>query len=140
MRDALVELRTALLAEPREAIVLVTAALPLEDEDERLGREARRVRRARGAVHDLAFPHDGDLLFAGGRAVVEVQVALDHVHDLVARVLVELAAELAAPRDEGDAVGRLPEDGVGPAGGFDGGHDLPEIDGLQLIHLPFLLR
>src|SRR3989442_15246872 len=65
---ALVQLGAALLAEPREAIVLVSAALPLEDEDERLGREARRVRRARRAVHDLAFPHDGDLLFAAGRA------------------------------------------------------------------------
>ena len=82
----------------------------------------------------------GQVIVAVGGPVVQIHVAPDHVHDLVARVAVELAAELAAPRDEGDAVGRLPEDGIGPAGGFDGGHDLPEIDGLQLIHLPFLLR
>src|SRR5438105_3358469 len=98
------------------------------------------MRGAGRAVHDLAFPDHGDLLVAPGGPVVEIHVALDHVHDLVARVGMELAAELAAPRDEGDAVGGLPEDRVGPAGVSNAAHDLTEIDRLHLVHCPLLRR
>src|SRR5215831_7470063 len=132
--DALVQLRTALVTKPGEAIALAGAALALEHQHEGIGREARRVRRAGRAVDDLAFLNHGDLLIALRRPVVEVHVALDHVHDLVARIAVELAAELAAPRDERDAVGRLPEDGVGPARTADRAHDLTQVDCFHLVH------
>src|SRR5689334_23619224 len=92
------------------------------------------MRRARRAVDDLALADHRDLLVALRCPVVEVHVALDHVHDLVARIAVELAAKLATARDEGDAVGRLPQDRVGAARGADAAHDLPEIDGFHLVH------
>src|SRR5439155_20818783 len=124
VRDALVELRAALLAEPREAIVLAAAPLALEDEHERLGGKARGVRRARGAVDDLAFLDDHNLLHPVRCPIVEVHVALDHVHDLVARVAVELAPELPPARDERDAFPRLPQHGVRAAGALDRRYDL----------------
>src|SRR5215472_15945069 len=131
---ALVQLGTALVAEPGEAIALAGATLALEHEHEGIGREARRMRCAGRAVDDLALLDHGDLLVALRRPVVEVHVALDHIHDLVARIAVELAAELAAPRDERDAVGRLPEDRIGPGRGADRAHDLTQIDRFHLIH------
>src|SRR5262249_48151765 len=73
-------------------------------------------------------------LVAGGGRVVQPHFALDHVHDLVARIAVELAPELATPRDEGDAVGRLPQDRVGPARAANARHDLFQVDRLQLVH------
>src|SRR5215467_6810626 len=132
--DALVQVSPALVAVPREAIALVRPPLALEHQDERLRREARRVRGARGAVDDLALADHRDLLVPLGRPVVEVHVALDHVHDLVARIAVELAAKLATARHERDAVGRLPQHRVGPARGADAAHDVPEIDGFHLVH------
>src|SRR6267142_204185 len=132
--DALVKLGAALLAVPGEAILLLLAPLALEDQHEGIGRESRRMRRPRRAVDDLALADDGHLFLAIARAVVEVHVPLDHEHDLVAGVAVELAAVLAAARHEGDAVGRLPQDGVGPGGVADGGHDLTEVDGSHLVH------
>src|SRR5712691_6257668 len=132
--DALVESSATLLAVPREPVLLLRPPLALEHQDEGIGREPGRVRRPRRAIDDLALADHGHLLLAAGRAVVEVHVALDHVHDLVAGVAVELAAMLAPARHEGDAVGRLPEHGVGPGGVADGGHDLTEVDGSHLIH------
>src|SRR5690606_38361946 len=72
----LVERRAALLAEPLEAVELLAAALALEDEQEGVGREARRVRDAGRAVHDLALLQDEDLLLALRSAVVQVHLAL----------------------------------------------------------------
>src|SRR5262249_56994601 len=76
----------------------------------------------------------GELVVGLRRRVGEVYVALDNVHRLVARIAVELAAELAAPGDERDAVGRLPEDRVGPARSADRADDLSQVDGFHLVH------
>src|SRR5215467_15887514 len=132
--DALVQLGAALGAVPREAIAFVRAPLAFELQDERVRREARRVRRARRTIDDLALADHRDLLVALGRPVVEVHVALDHVHDFVARIAVKLAAKLATTRDEGDAVGRLPQDRVGATRVADAAHDLAQIDGFHLVH------
>src|SRR4029453_18744795 len=131
---ALVELGAALGAVPGEAVAFVGPPLSLEHEGEPVGGEARGMGRASGAVDDLALADLRDLLVALGRPVVQVHIALDHVHDLVARITVELAAELATPRDERDAGGRLPQDGVGPARGADAAHDLTQIDRFHFIH------
>src|SRR5262249_5059286 len=132
--DALVKLRAALGAVPREPVVLVGPTLPLEDEHERLRREPGRVGGAGGAIDDLALADHRHLLVAGGGPVVQLHLALDHVHDLVARIAVELAPELATSRDEGDAVGRLPQDRVGPARAANARHDLSQAARLQLVH------
>src|SRR5262249_59433104 len=104
MLDALVQLSPALGAVPREAIALVRPPLAFEHQDERLRREARRVRGAGGAVDDLALADHRDLLVALGRPVVEGHVALYHVHDFVAPIAVGLAAKLATPPPQPPAV------------------------------------
>src|SRR5207249_1596843 len=47
---------------------------------------------------------------------------------------VELAAGLPAARDEGDAVGGLPQDRGGPARAANAAHDVTEIDRFHLVH------
>src|SRR5437879_13186328 len=108
MLDALVELGAALLAVPGEAILLLLAPLALEDQHGGIGGEPRRMRCPRRAVDDLALADHRHLLVTFGRAAVEVHVALDHEHDLVAAIAVELATVLAAARPDGDAGGRVP--------------------------------
>src|SRR5688572_6637303 len=88
----LVQLRPTAGTIPEEAIALVRTTLALHDEHEGVGREARRVRGAGRAMHDLAFANGEDLLLAIPRPVVQGHVALDHVHDLVTGVDMELAA------------------------------------------------
>src|SRR5262245_32633200 len=119
--------------------MLVGPSLSLEDEHERLRREAWGVGRAGRAIDDLALADHRHLLVAGGGPVVQAHVALDHVHELVARIAVELAPELATPRDEGDAVGRLPEDRVGAARAANARHYLSQVDRFQLVHVEGLL-
>src|SRR6266446_5225751 len=49
--------------------------LALQHQQERVGREARRVPHARRAVDDLAFAHERNLLRAVGLEVVQVHLA-----------------------------------------------------------------
>src|SRR5258706_14833088 len=89
---------------------------------------------ASGAIDDLALAHHRDPLRAGFREVVQVHHALDHVHDLVARVGVKLAPVLAPARDEGDGIGRLPEDADWLDALADAFGDFGEADGLEFCH------
>src|SRR5262245_28174612 len=106
----LVQERVAPRAEPLEAIHLAGPPLPLDDEGVGVAGKARGVRRAGGRVDDRALLDHGDLLRALGRPVVEAHRAGDLVHELVARVDVELAAVVAAARHERERLLLLPED------------------------------
>src|SRR6266571_1404739 len=132
--DRPVELGAAFLAVPEKPVLLFRPALALEDEQERVGREARRVPHARRAVDDLALADPRHLLLALGGEVVQVHVALDHVHDLVARVRMELAPVLASAGDEGDGVGRLPQNADRLDALPDALGNFREADGLQFGH------
>jgi hypothetical protein len=92
------------------------------------------MRHTGRTVDDLPLANEDDLFLALGGAVVEVHVPLDHVHDLLARVAVELTAVLAPARDEGDAVRRLPEDADRPRRLRGVGGDVTEIDGAKFAH------
>src|SRR6266852_7446839 len=134
--DRLVKLGVALLAIPEKAIPLVGAPLALKHEEKRVGREARRVPHAGRAIDDLAFADERHLLRAFGREVVKVHLALDHVHDFVARIRMELVAVSAPACDEGDGVGRLPENAHRLDALPDTLGNLREADRLEFYHEP----
>jgi len=123
-----------------KSIVLVGPPWPLEHEHVGVGREARRVRGARGTVEDLALADQHDPFLPRVGEIVQLHIALEHVHDLVARVDVEFAPVLPAPRDEGDRPRRLPQDAHRLGGRPEHLRDSVEIDGAQLSHGASLRR
>src|SRR5215471_9268324 len=64
---------------------------------------------SRGRVDHGAFGHLGDLLLAVLGAIMQLEVALDGIHHLVARINVELTAVFAAASHEYKRVSVLPE-------------------------------
>ena len=90
----------AFAAVPVKAIDFAFPPLSLRDERERIGRKTRRVGRAGGSVDERAFGNDRDLFLSLRGPVVEIHLTLNHVHRLVARVDVKLAAVFAAAGDE----------------------------------------
>jgi CRP-like cAMP-binding protein len=104
-----VEQIVAFRAIPLKDVDLTVHAFALDDQRERIGWKARRVRDAAGRVDDRALGEHRDFFFALGGAVVQPHLAAQHVHHLVGRVDVELAAIFAAARDESQRLGFLPQ-------------------------------
>ena len=82
------------------ALVVYETTLPVGTTRDRFG-----PMLAEGSGLEL----DRDLFLAFGRPVVKAHLPLDHVHHLVAGVDVELAAVVAAARDEGQGFRFLPQ-------------------------------
>ena len=105
----LVQEAVAFRAEPLEAVDLARPAPAFLDQQEGVGREARRMRDQRRGVDRLARLQNLDGFLPVRVAVVQVHLARDHVHDLGARVDVELAAVFAAAGDEEQGFRLLPQ-------------------------------
>ena len=90
----------ALPAVPLKAIDFSFASPALRDKRERIGGKARRVRNTGRGIDDGPFGNDRDFLFSLRSPLMEIHLPLYHVHRLVARVDVKLAAVFATAGDE----------------------------------------
>src|SRR5919109_3033403 len=74
------------------------------------------MRRAGGSVDHRSFRNDSNALFAFRCPVMQPHFSFDHVHGLVARVDMKLAAVLAPARQKDQGIGMLPKDAHALAG------------------------
>src|SRR6516225_1915739 len=67
------------------------------------------MRCSRGCVDHRAFRHLGNLLLAVLGAIMQLELSLDGIHQLIARIYVELTAVLTPAGHEYQLVSVLPE-------------------------------